>query len=210
MMKIIVADDHALVRRGVKEVIAEEFDLAVIKEIGTGQGVVNAVQEEEWDIVILDLNFPDTSGLKVLKKLKAFRPVLPFVVLSVHPEEQYAVRALKAGASGYVTKATVTEELIGAMNKALTGGTYVSSTLAEQFAKGAISSRVESSTEGLSDRELEVLCLFGKGEMPSQIAKRLNLSIKTVSTYRARLLEKLNLKTSAQLIRYAVTHQLLD
>lgn len=210
MMKIIVADDHALVRRGVKEVIAEEFDMAVIKEISTGQGVVNAVQEEEWDIVILDLNFPDTVGLKVLKELKALRPVLPIVVLTVHPEEQYAERVLKAGASGYVTKATVTEELMGAMNKALTGGTYVSSTLAERFAKGAISSRVKPFHEGLSDRELEVLCLFGKGQMPSEIARHLNLSIKTVSTYRARLLEKLGLKTSAQLIRYAVTHQLLD
>ena len=210
MMKIIVADDHALVRRGVKEVIAEEFELAVIKDISTGQGVVNAVGEEEWDIVILDLNFPDTSGLKVLKELKALRPVLPFVVLTVHPEEQYAVRALKAGAAGYVTKATVTDDLVTAMNKALAGGTYVSFTLAEQIAKGMISSRVESSHEGLSDRELEVLCLFGKGQMLSEIARHLNLSIKTVSTYRARLLEKLRMKTSAQLIRYAVTHQLVD
>lgn len=210
MMKIIVADDHALVRRGVKEVIAEKFDMALIKEISTGQGVVNAVQGEEWDIVILDLNFPDTLGFEVLKELKALRPVLPIVVLSVHPEEQYAVRVLKAGASGYVTKATVTEELVVAMNIALAGGSYVSSTLAEQFGKGVISSRVESSNEGLSDRELEVLCLFGKGQMPGEIARHLNLSIKTVSTYRARLLEKLRLKTSAQLIRYAVTHQLVE
>ena len=210
MMKVIVADDHALVRRGVKEVIADEFDILMIKEVGTGRGVVNAVQGAEWDIVILDLNFSDINGLEVLKELRTLRPTLPVVVLSFHPEEQYAVRVLRAGASGYVTKATAPEELVIAMKKALNGGTYVSSVLAEQLAVGVLSRRVSVPYEGLSDRELEVLRFLGKGQTPSEIAVQLHLSIKTVSTYRTRLLEKLNLKTTAQLIRYAVTHQIAD
>lgn len=209
-LKILVIDDHALVRRGVKEVIAENFNAVEIVEKGTAQGALDAVRQEEWGIVVLDLNLPDKGGLDVLKEMKTLKPSLPVVILSYHPEEQYAVRVLKAGAAGYVTKETVTEELVEAIRKALNGAVYVSEILAERFAVNLLCSRPDSPFELLSDRELEVLRLIGEGNTSTQIAQQLFLSPKTVNTYRGRLLEKLKLKTTAQLIRYAMTHQLVE
>ena len=210
MLRILIADDHAIVRHGLKQILAEEFDQAVIHETGTGQGVLDTVKSAELDVVILDLNLPDKPGLDVLKEVKALHPPLPVVILSFHPEEQYALRALKAGASGYLTKESAPEELISALRKILAGGTYVSATLAEHLA-GTLSGEAPGQTyHSLSDRELQVLCLIARGKTVAEIADNLSLSIKTVSTYRARLLEKLRLDTTAELIRYALDNRLVE
>ena len=210
MLKILIADDHAIVRHGLKQVLAEEFDKAVIAETGTGQGVLDAFKSEVFDAVILDLNLPDKPGLDVLKEVKALHPTVPVVVLSFHPEEQYALRALKAGAAGYLTKESAPEELISALRKILAGGKYVGATLAEHLAGSLTGESLGEAYHALSDRELEVLCLIARGKTVAEIANSLSLSIKTISTYRARLLEKLRLSTTAELIRYALYNRLVE
>jgi two-component system, NarL family, invasion response regulator UvrY len=210
MLNILIADDHAIVRRGLKDMVTEEFTQARIIEVSTGQAAIEAVRKQAVEVVILDLNLPDKTGIEVLKELKLLRPNVPVLVLSVHPEEQYAARALKAGAAGYVTKNSAPEELVTAIKKVLQGGKYVSPALAEQLAK-----HIGVKTDGplhqtLSDREDEVLRLIANGKTPTEIADHLSLSVKTVSTYRARLLEKLRLKTTADLIRYAVDNKLVE
>ncbi len=209
MLKILIVDDHAIVRQGLKQVLTQEFKSATLGEAGTAQGMLDAFQEQEWDAVVLDINLPDRSGLEVLKEMKGLRPALPVLMLSIHPEEQYAVRALKTGASGYLTKESAPEELVAAMRKVMGGGKYVSSSLAERLA-GNLSAEVNAPmSRGLSDREHQVILRIAQGKTVTQTAGELSLSIKTVSTYRARLLKKLRLKTTAQLIRYALDNQLV-
>lgn len=209
-MKILLVDDHALVRRGVVHVLSEDLPDLTIVEKGTAQDAIDAVQSVHWDLIILDVNLPDKSGLDALKDIKRICPNLPVLILSLYPEAHYARRALKAGASGYLTKDTAPEEVTNAVKRILKGGRYVSAALAEQLAAdlGTAAPDASEPHEVLSDRELEVLRLIGSGNTPTQIAEQLALSIKTVSTYRARILEKLNLRTTAELIRFAVDHQL--
>ncbi len=209
MLKILIVDDHAIVRQGLKQVLSEEFESATLGEASTAQGMLDAFQEQEWDAVVLDINLPDRSGLEVLKEMKGLRPALPVLMLSIHPEEQYAVRALRTGASGYLTKESAPEELVAAMRKVMGGGKYVSSSLAERLASN-LSAEVNAPTpRGLSDREHQVIARIAQGKTVTQTAEELSLSVKTVSTYRARLLKKLRLKTTAQLIRYALDNQLV-
>jgi len=210
MIKILIIDDHAIVRRGLRNLIIETFAGAQIVECGTGQETLQATQQETWDIATLDINLPDINGIAVLKEMKQHQPDLSIVVLSLYPEQQYALRALKAGASAYLTKETAPEELISAMKKVLAGGRYVSTSLAQELAAYVSGETSDSLLHTLSNRELEVLRLIGLGKTGVEIAAQLSLSVKTISTYRARMLEKLHLKTTPSLIRFALEQHLLD
>ena len=207
-LRILLVDDHAIVRVGLKQMLADAFERLEVIEVGTGQEALAKVQEASCDLVILDINLPDTNGLDILKKLKTLRSGLPVVVLSFHPEEQYAVRALKSGASAYVTKDTAPQELATAIKTVLSGRQYVTATLAERLEAMPLHATRKPLHTLLSDRELQVLSMIGGGKSLTEIALALDLSIKTVSTYRMRLLSKLQLKTTSALIRYALTHHL--
>jgi DNA-binding NarL/FixJ family response regulator len=209
-MKILIADDHAVFRRGLKETISEAFPKVTFGEAQTALEAVEGVRQQNWDIVILDISMPGGSGLDILNDLKRLRPKLPILLLSMHPEEQYARRALKAGASGYLTKESVPEELKHAVRKIVAGGRYVSATLAEKLAYDLRSGVDVPVHELLSDREFQVLRMIASGKTVKQIADEIALSVKTVSTYRARILEKTGMKTTAELIRYAIQAQLVN
>ncbi len=207
-LRVLICDDHAVVRRGLSQVVAEEFVDVVITEAATGQASIDAVMAKNFDVAIMDLEFPDKPGLDVLKEVKRIRPALLVVVLSIYPEEQFAIRTLKAGASAYLTKESAPEELVVALRKVFAGGQYVSARLAE-YLVGTVTNRTDVLPhENLTDRELEVLCLLGRGESVARAADALVLSSKTVSSHRAHILEKLNLKTNAELIHYTVSHRL--
>lgn len=210
MVTVLVVDDHAVVRKGLKQVLAEEFSDATIIEIGTGQGALEAVCSKKIDAIVLDLNLPDKHGLEILKEIKSTKPDLPVIVLSLYSEEQYGFRVLRAGGSGFLNKETAPEELVSALKKVLMGGTYVTPSLAEHLASGLSIKSPTALYQTLSDRELEVLCLIAKGKTATQISDELSLSVKTISTYRSRLLEKLKRDTTAELIRYAVDHHLVE
>lgn len=207
-LKILLVDDHAIVRVGLRQMLLDAFHQLDVTEAGTGQEALSKIQQNGWDLVILDINLPDTNGLDVLKKIKTLRPALPIVVLSFHPEEQYAVRALKGGASAYVTKDTAPQELDTAIKTVLAGHQYVTPSLAQRLEAMPIQSGGKPLHTLLSDRELQVLSMIGGGKSVTEIAVALDLSVKTVSTYRMRLLSKLQLKTTSALIRYALTHHL--
>jgi DNA-binding NarL/FixJ family response regulator len=207
-LKILLVDDHAIVRVGLKQMLVDAFQQLEVTEVGTGQEALTKVQQTAWDLVVLDINLPDTNGLDVLKKLKTLRAALPVVVLSFHPEEQYAVRALKSGASAYVTKDTAPQELDTAIKTVLAGRQYVTPSLAQRLEAMPVQSAGKPLHTLLSDRELQVLSMIGSGKSVTEIATALELSVKTVSTYRMRLLSKLQLKTTSALIRYALTHHL--
>ena len=209
-MRILIADDHAVVRRGLKEILAEEFKNARFGEAESGAETIQQVRQGDWDVLILDISMPDRSGLEVLKDVKAIRPKLPVLVLSVHPEDQYAVRTLKAGAAGYLTKETAPDKLVEAVNKAVIGGQYISVALGERLADDVRKGRDGLPHEALSDREYEVVCMIASGKLASEIAEELSLSVKTVSTYRTRALEKMGIKGNAALMRYAIDHKLVD
>jgi two-component system invasion response regulator UvrY len=209
-MKVLIADDHAVFRRGLKETLAESFFKATFGEAKTAQETVELVRRHDWDVIILDISMPGKSGLDVLDELKRMRPRLPILLLSMHPEEQFARRALKAGAAGYLTKESVPEELKVAVSKVVAGGRYVSATLAEKLAVDLREGADTPLYELLSDREFQVLRMIASGKTVKDIAEELSLSVKTVSTYRARILEKSGMKTNAELIRYALQSQLVD
>ena len=210
MIKVLIADDHAILRRGLKEILMHELKGAVCSEAKNAYEVLTQVQNGDWDLLILDVSMPGRSGLDVLTDLKAARPKLPVLVLSMHPDDQYGKRALKAGASGYVNKDSEPEELFKAIRKVLAGGRYVSPKLAEKLALDLSENTERPIHEILSNREFEVLRMIGAGKTVTQIAGELHLSMPTVSTYRARILEKLNMKTTAELMRYALHNQLVD
>jgi two-component system invasion response regulator UvrY len=210
MIRVLVADDHAIVRRGLKLILQEEFHNIQFGEASDGQQALNLAWKQEWDIVILDITLPGRSGLDVLKELKQIRPKLPVLVLSMHPEDQFAVRTLKAGASGYMTKENVAEELVKAIRKVLAGGKYVSVSLAEELAFRLEADDEKPLHEKLSDREYQVLCLIASGKTVKQISEKLSLSIKTISTYRTRILEKTKMQTNAELTHYALKNKLID
>ena len=208
MNRILIADDHAILRGGLKEILVKQLDDVVCGEAMDAQEVFAQIQNGKWDLVILDVTMPGRSGLDVLRELKTSRPKLPVLILSMHPEDQYGKRMLRAGASGYLEKENAPEELIKAIRKVLAGGRYVSPTLAEQLAFDINEDRPVH--EVLSDREFEVLRMIASGITVTEIAEQLHLSVTTVSTYRARILEKVNLATSAELIRYALRHRIVD
>lgn len=212
MAQILIADDHAVVRRGVKQILEEEPGLKVLGQATNGYEVIQKIQEKNWDILILDITLPDRSGLDVLKEVKSLRPDLPVLILSIHPEEEFAVRALKLKASGYVAKGSVPEELVLATKMILKGHRYISPSLTEKIASYLeLDNDIEKSLhERLSKREKEVLIMIASGKRITDIAEIMYLSVKTVSTYRKRILEKLNLKTTAGLIRYAIENCLVD
>ena len=210
MLRILVADDHAVVRQGVRGILMEEFGPVTFGEARNGEELMEAIRKQEWDMLILDITMPGKSGLDALKEIRPLRPRLPVLVLSMHPEDQFAVRVLKAGAAGYMTKERAPEELIGAIKKVLAGGKYVSSTLAERLAFNLDEETEKAPHEMLSDREYEVLCMIASGKTVGEIADILYLSVKTVSTYRARILEKMNLRTNAELTHYAIKNHLVE
>ena len=209
MIQILIVDDHAILRRGLKEILEREFRDVSIGGAGTAEQALTQLDSEKWDLVILDITMPGRSGVDVLRNLKALRPKLPVLVLSMHPEDQYGKRVLKAGASGYMNKESAPEELIKAVRKLLSGGRYVSPTLAETLAVDLGRDDGTPAHERLSDREFEVLRKMASGKTVGQIAQELHLSVPTVSTYRARILEKMGMSTTAELIRYALSHHLV-
>ena len=209
MIRILVADDHAVVREGLKQIVSETKDMVVAGEAATGQQVLELVRAKDWDVVLLDIAMPGRGGIDALKQLKLEKPELPVLVLSMYPEEQYAVRALKAGASGYLTKESAPEELIAAIRKVSSGGKYVSPSLAEKLAVHIEMGAEKPLHEKLSDREYQVVLMLAAGKTVGEIADELALSVKTISTNRARALKKMGMKHNAQLTHYAIRNGLI-
>lgn len=210
MIKILIADDHPVVRKGLREIIEETPDMKVVDEASNGQEVLEKVYKKDFDVLLLDISMPGRSGLDILNELKNQYPKLAVLVLSIHPEEQYAMQVLKAGASGYLTKKSAPDELVYALQKVSTGGKYVSASLAEKLASALETGGEKPPHETLSPREYEVMRKIASGKTVAEIAKELFLSPKTISTYRTRILEKMGLKNNAELIRYAIKKQLVD
>ncbi|HEY3304237.1 MAG TPA: response regulator transcription factor [Candidatus Binatia bacterium] len=209
MVKILIADDHPVVRQGLKQVLADEADMKVEGEAANANELLAKVRRESWDIVLLDITMPGRGGLEVLKDLRRERAKLPVLVLSMHPEDQFGLRVLKAGAAGYLTKDSAPEELVKAIRKVCGGGKYISPLLAEQLAVRLDPDEPRPPHEFLSDREYQVMCLIASGKRVGDIAKNLSLSVKTISTYRLRILEKMGVKTNAELTRYAIERALI-
>ena len=208
-MKILITDDHAVVRQGLKQILAEEFTKAEFGEATNAQEAIDRVWKENWDVVVLDITMPGRGGLEVLKEIKKSRPKLPVLMLSMHPEDQFAVRMLKIGASGYMTKESAPNELVGAVKKVIAGGRYVSPALAEKMASYLAIDVQTPPHERLSDREFLVLRLIASGKTPTNIARELGLSVKTISTYRMRILEKMSMSNNAEITTYAIQNQLV-
>jgi len=209
VISILICDDHPVVRRGLKEILESDHSAKCVEEASTAQEALDAVRQRHWDLVLLDISLPGKSGLEALKELKRARPRLPILVVSMHSEEQYAVRALKAGAAGYLSKKMAPEELVNAVNSVLRGRRYVTERVADRLIRELGSPSERHAHENLSDREHEVTCLIAEGKSVQDIADELMLSVKTVSTYRLRSLVKLGLKSNAGIIRYALEHRLV-
>ncbi len=209
MIRLLIADDHPVVREGLRRIIAEQPGLTVVGEATSGDDVLASVRSLAVDVVLLDISMPGLGFLDVLRQLNEEHPRVRVLVLSMHPEEQYAVRALKAGAAGYLTKDHSPEQLVQAVGKVVRGGKFVSASLAEKLARDLDLNGDRLPHELLSDREYQVLCLLGSGRSVKEVAAALSLSPKTASTYRARLLEKMRLSTNADLVRYAAQHGLM-
>ena len=210
MIRILVADDHPVVRSGLRQMLEAYPDLRIDGEAATAEDAVALVKREKWDVVILDLGLPGAGGMEALKAIKAHAPQLPVLVLSVHPEDELAIRMLRLGADGYVTKGAESAVLVPAIRKVARGGRFVSEKVSQRLLESVGPRRSTQPHERLSDREYQVLRLLAAGKTSTEIAEDLALSIKTVSTYRTRLLEKLNVRTTAELIRYAITQKLVD
>lgn len=209
MIKVLIADDHPIVRRGLKQILVEQRDMTVGGEARNAKEALDLADNGNWNVMVLDLNMPDMNGLDVLKQVKKKYPKSPVLILSVNPEEQYAVRALKAGASGYLTKESAPEELVKAIRKAVSGGKYVTSSLAERLALNLNDDDEKPLHETLSNRELQVMLGIASGKTVKTIAEGMFLSVKTISTYRTRILEKMQMKTNAELTHYAVKNGLV-
>lgn len=211
MIKVLIADDHAVVRSGLKQILDEtEGEIRVEGEATNGRDVIEKVQARDWDVLVLDITMPGRSGLDILKDIRQLKPQLPVLILSMHAEEQFATRMLKAGASGYLNKESAPEELVKAIRKVYQGGKYVSAAQAERMVMELTGDTNKQPHELLSDREYGILCLIASGKTATQIARELGLSVKTVSTYRSRILEKMNLTTNAQLTHYAIKNGLVS
>ena len=207
-MRILIADDHPIFRAGLKETLAKDPGVESIGEADDGHKAVELARKKRWDVVVLDIMMPGRDGLEVLQELRRERPKLPVLILSAHPEDQLALRLLKAGAAGYLTKEKAPEVLLTAIRKVVSGGKYINESLAEKVIFGFESEKLPHVT--LSNREYQVVRMIASGKTVQEIGKELFLSVRTVSTYRARILEKMNMNTNAEIIRYAVDHKLID
>jgi DNA-binding NarL/FixJ family response regulator len=209
MIKILIADDHAIVRKGLKQILADAPIAVLTDEAGSGHEALKKVRENNYNVVLLDISMPDMSGVDVLKQLKIEKPKLPVLILTMHPEDQYAMRILKAGASGYLTKESAPDELISAIQKVSRGGKYISPSLTEKLACDLDSTAILPLHKRLSDREYQIMTMLASGRSTKEIASELSLGMPTVSTYRFRILQKMNLKNNAELINYAIKNNLL-
>jgi DNA-binding NarL/FixJ family response regulator len=210
MIRIVIADDHTIVREGLKQLLSAASDFSVVGEAQNGHEVIARVREIDFDVLLLDMSMPGKSGTELIKQVHAEKPKLRILVLSMHEEEQYAVRAIKAGASGYLTKESASGQLVSAIRKVAAGGAFITSPVAEQLALGARPDAEGPPHGALSDREFQVFKAIVAGKTVTDIANELNLSVKTVSTHKARILEKMNMHTAAELIRYAIKNRLVD
>jgi len=210
LIRVLLADDHAIVRAGVKELLADTGDILVVGEASDGVETLSQVRAKDFDVAVLDMSMPGRSGIDLIKQIKQEKPGLPILVLSMHSEEQYAVRALKAGASGYLTKESAAEQLVAAIRRIAAGGAFVTPETALRLALGVNAPGGAAPHSLLSDREFQVFRLIASGSSISDIAKRLNLSVKTISTHKTRAMQKMGLANQSELIRYAIEHKLLD
>lgn len=210
MLKVLIVDDHPVFRAGLKQIIAETNDIIVSAEVSNGWDAVDAARSGRYDVMLLDISMPGKDGLDVLRDIKEEKVGIPVLILSMHPEEQYAIQSLKAGASGYLTKESAADELVTAIRKVSAGGKHISASLAEKLASYVQNASEEAPHRILSSREYQVMRLIASGKTPTEIAEELSLSIKTVSTYRVRVLNKLDMKNNAELVRYAVKNKLVD
>jgi DNA-binding NarL/FixJ family response regulator len=209
VIRVLIVDDHAIVRQGLKSILSDTQDLVIAGEAENSTRALHLIRESEFDVVLMDVNMPDRNGIDTLKLVKKEYPRLPVLMLSMHSEDQYAIRALRAGAAGYLSKQSAPELLVSAIRQVAAGKKYVSATLAEQLAE-AITEDDRPPHERLSDREYQTLCMIASGKTLTQIGEELNLSVKTVSVYRARLLEKMKLKNNAELTHYGLKHGLVE
>ena len=210
MTRVLIADDHAIFREGLRQILEDAADLQVVEEASRGQEVLDKIEKNDYDLILLDIAMPGLSGLETLKLIKGRKPKMKVLVLSMYPEEQYAVRAIKAGASGYITKAGASEELLGAIRKVLSGGKYITSSVADKLFSDLEPEPGHPLHELLSDREYQILCLIASGKTVSEIADSLALSVKTVSTHRGHILEKMKMKSNAELTNYAIKQNLIS
>lgn len=209
-MKILIVDDHAVVRQGIKQIITDMDTPVEVGEAGNGSDAIRILRDGVWDMVLLDINLPGKNGIEVLKQIKAEWKKLPVLMLSMYSEDQYAMRAIRSGASGYMTKETAPDELLNAIGKVTRGGRYISAAVAEKLVFDQDEGGDELPHHELSDREYEVLRLIASGNTVSEIADQLTLSVKTISTYRSRILEKMKMKHNAELTHYAIKHELVE
>jgi len=210
MIRVVIADDHPIVREGLKQLLSAAPDLGVVGEAQNGHEVIQQVREQEFEVLVLDLSMPGKSGIELIRQVREERPKLRILVLSMHQEHQYAVRAIKAGAAGYLTKESAAAQLVPAIRKVAGGGAFVTSAVAEQLALSTMPHADIAPHQSLSDREFQVFRLLASGRSVSGIADELSLSVKTVSTHKARLMQKMNLNNPAELVRYALHHRLID
>jgi DNA-binding NarL/FixJ family response regulator len=210
MIRIVIADDHTIVREGLKQILSAAGDLAVIGEAQNGREVLERVRGLDFEVLLLDMSMPGKSGIELIKQVRAEKPKLRILVLSMHEEEQYAVRAIKAGAAGYLTKDSASAQLVSAIRKVAGGGAFITDSVAQQLALGAMPQTQGPPHSALSDREFQVFRELVSGKAVSEIAAELNLSVKTVSTHKARIMQKMNMSNPAELIRYAIHHRLVD
>ena len=210
MIRVLVVDDHPIVREGLKQILSDTEDILVVDEADSGQAVLSSAARSNFDVVLLDISMPGRDGLEVLRELKQQKPKLQVLILSMYPEEHYAVRVLRAGASGYLTKSSAPDELISAIRKVASGRKYISSTLAERLTYELDRDADRPMHEVLSDREYQVMHMISTGKSVKEIAEALGLSVKTVSTYRSRIMEKMNMKNNAEIVLYAVQNKLID
>jgi len=208
-IRLLIGDDHAIVREGLKQIIEDTVDLEVVAEAASGGAVLDAVRKNSYDVIVLDISLPDQSGLDILKQIKHIKPDLPVLMLSIHPEELYAVRVLRAGAAGYITKRSAPGELVTAIRTVAQGRKYITSSLAEHLAQ-QFDDITQPPHELLSDREYQVMIGIANGKSVSEIANDLSLSVNTISTYRSRILEKMRLKNNADIIHYAIQYGLVE
>jgi two-component system, NarL family, invasion response regulator UvrY len=210
MIRILIADDHAIIRHGFREIVADQADMVVVGEAASAGEVLHLARRLAWDVLVLDINMPDRSGLEVVEDLKPLQPPRPVLVFTVFPEDQFALRLLKAGAAGYLTKDSAPEDLVKAIRKVCAGRKYISPSLAENLAGALDPEGSRPLHQALSDREFQVLRQLSSGKTAAQIADQLLVSVKTISTYRARLLQKMHMRTTAELMRYAICNGLVD
>lgn len=210
MIKVLIADDHAIVRQGLRQILSDTPDLEVTGEASNGVEAVTLARAQAWDVMLMDVSMPDRNGIDALKMIRKEFPRLPVLILSMYPEDQYAIRALKAGAAGYLTKQSAPEQLVHAIREVASGKKYVSAALALQLADAITDDSGRPAHEKLSDREYQTLCLIASGKTLTQIGEELSLSVKTVSVYRARLLEKMRLHNNAELTHYGLKHGLVE